>query len=101
MDAEGFKALEPFLDRIAELAGRQLDAPEVHRLLAEAAARLGERYTVSLNVSVKVYDQEQERALPLLNTGLSACEGQQPYRTWGDSSPQRYVLDGEIQVVPH
>jgi hypothetical protein len=48
-----------------------------------------------------VFDQEQERSLPLLNTGLATNEGKEPYRTWGDSSPERYVVDAGIQVVPH
>jgi WD domain, G-beta repeat len=55
----------------------------------------------TLNCAVEVFDQQQERALPLLNTGLSTSEGAEPHRVWGDSTPQRYVVDGQIQVVPH
>src|ERR1043165_7754041 len=34
-------------------------------------------------------------------TGLSASPGHEPSRTWGDSTPQRYVVEGGIKVVPH
>jgi hypothetical protein len=50
---------------------------------------------------VDVFDENKECSLPLLTTGLSAFPGREPSRTWGDSSPQRYVVDDGIKVVPH
>jgi hypothetical protein len=47
------------------------------------------------------FDQEKERSLPLLQTGLSGFGDEEPHIATGDSSPQKYVADGEIQVVPH
>jgi hypothetical protein len=35
------------------------------------------------------------------NTGLCSTDEGPPFRAWGDSSPQRYLVSGEIQVVPH
>lgn len=101
MDPELFKAADPLLDQIAEVAEQQLASGELRRLLVELGNRLAKGYTVALTLTVDVYDPEQERSLPLLNTGLATSEGQEPYRTWGDSSPQRYVVDAGIQVVPH
>src|SRR6185369_11896184 len=68
---------------------------------AALGKRLGEGYAVSLTCSVEVTDQRKERTLPLLNTGLYTSDGTEPYRTWGDSTPQRYVVEGDIRVVPH
>jgi hypothetical protein len=48
-----------------------------------------------------VFEETREQALPLLTTGLSTESGKKPHRIWGDSTPQRYVVDGGIQVVPH
>jgi hypothetical protein len=101
MDPGDFKAAEPLLDKIAEIADQQLGVAELQQVLADLGKRLGRRYAVSVCLTVDVFDQEQERTLPLLNTSLVATEGQEPYRTWGDSSPQRYVVEGVIQVVPH
>ena len=37
----------------------------------------------------------------LLTLGLSTSEGKPPFKIYGDSTPQKYVVNGEIQVVPH
>jgi len=104
MDKETFKTTEVHLDKIAEIVDDAFDSGRLlalQRELAELSTALGKRYSVSANITVDVFDQEQERTLPLLNTGVSAFAGQPPFRTWNDSTPQRYVVDGEIQVVPH
>ena len=101
MDPATFDSAESFLDEITEIADRQLGVSELHRLLSDLSKTLGKRYTVSVNLTVDVFDQDQLRSLPLLNTGLATSEGKEPYRIWGDSSPQRYVVENGIQVVPH
>ena len=101
MNPETFNAVKPLLDKIAEFAEQQLDSEELERMLTDLSSVLGQRYTVSVNLTVDVFDQGRERSLPLLNTGLATSEGKEPYRTWGDSTPQRYVVDEGIQVVPH
>ena len=104
MDRSTFEAADPLVDEIAELTDKVLTSGELARLreaLTRLGATVGDRYTVNLSVVVDVFDRDKERCLPLLNTGLSTSEGKEPYRTYGDSSPQRYVVDGEMQVVPH
>lgn len=101
MDPVVFDSLDPVLDKLAEVADRQLGAPDLKHLLVELSTALGKGYAVSINLTVEVFDQEQVRLLPLLNTGLATSEHREPYRTWGDSSPERYVVDEGIQVVPH
>ena len=104
MDPSTLVAAEPLLDEISEyvdqaLASEQLAA--LRRSLAKLSEAVGNRYSVSLNVVVEVFEREQERTLPLLSTGLASSEGGEPYQTWADASIQRYLLDGQIQVVPH
>jgi len=101
MDPDTFNALDPHLDTIAELASQHLYAPEFHRALSELSKILGQRYGVSISLTVEVFDEDGRRSLPLLNTGLCAPFGKEPYRTWGDSTPQRYVVKEGIRVVPH
>ena len=104
MDKSTFEAVDPLINEIAELTDKVLASDELARL-REALTRLGatldEQYAVNLSVVVDISDRDKQRYLPLLNTGLSTSEGDEPYRTYGDSSPQRYVVDGEMQVVPH
>jgi hypothetical protein len=104
MDQSAFEAADRVLDEIADLVDQTLTSDqliELRRTLSKLSKALGDRYSASLTVVVEVFDREQERCLPLLNTGLASSEGGDPYQTWGDSSPQRYVIDGQIQVVPH
>jgi len=104
MDKSTFEVVDPLMDEIAESTDRVLDSLELAQLktlLTELKKQLGDRYLVSLGVTVDVFDQEKERCLPLLQTGLSGFGDDGPHHAAGDSSPQKYVADGEIQVVPH
>jgi hypothetical protein len=69
--------------------------------LARLSEKVGPRYSANLTVCVDVFDADRSHALPLLTTGLSTSQGEPPHKTYGDSTPQKYVVDGEIQVVPH
>ncbi len=89
MDPAVFASVEPLLDKISKIANQQLGGAEIQRVLSEFGKILGKRSTVSINLTVDVFDQEHERSLPFLNTGLAASEGGEPYRTRGDSSPPR------------
>jgi hypothetical protein len=101
VDAETFKVVDPLLDQIAELIEKQLDSAELRRLIAEFGNLVGEGLSANINISVDVFDGNKECSLPLLTTGLSAFPGKEPFRTWGDSSPQRYVVEDGFKVVPH
>lgn len=101
MDPDSFNEADPHLDALAELADKHLADPEFHRLLAALSNAVGERYGVGINLTVEVFDDKAYRSLPLLHTGLCKYFGKEPYRTTGDSTPQRYVVKDGIQVVPH
>ena len=101
MDPAVFTAVQPLLDKLADLADKQFLSADVQRLLAEFASVVGPKKTVSINITVDLCDDEREVALPLLTTGLSGFPGKEPFRTWGDSTPQRYIVEAGIQVVPH
>jgi len=101
MDPAVFSAAQPLLDKFSDLADKQLVTDEVQRLLPELAGVMGPKKIISVNITVDVYDEEREAELPLFTTGLAALTGKEPFRTWGDSTPQRYVVEAGIQVVPH
>jgi Zn-finger nucleic acid-binding protein len=104
MDRSTFESAEPILDEMAASLDELLDSDQfsaVRNALARLSETIGPRYSVNLNVSVEVFDAERTNPLPLLNMGLSTSKGEPPYKTYGDSTPQKYVVNGEIQVVPH
>jgi hypothetical protein len=104
MDRSTFESADLVVDEMAAKLDEILDSDEfdsVRLLLARLSETVGRRYSVNLNVSVDVFDPKRSHALPLLTTGLSTSEGKSPFQTYGDSTPQKYVVDGEIQVVPH
>ena len=100
MDADTFNAVQPFLDKIAELAEKQFSTDELLSVVTKFANVLGNHQVVSVSLVVDVLDEDKETSIPLLTTGLSAFKGKLPYRSWGDSSPQRYVVEDGIKVVP-
>ena len=104
MDQSTFFRRRSLRYEISDLVDQALISDELDELRkgrVRLSEVLGSRYSVGLNITLDVFDHEQERSIPLLNTGLSCSGDQEPYRTWGDSTLQRYVVDGQIQVVPH
>jgi hypothetical protein len=104
MDRSSFESADPIIDQLAEMVDQVLDSDPfeaIRQALARLSEAVGSRYSVNFTVSVDVLDPGRSNRLPLLTTGFSTSEGKPPFRTWGDSSPQKYVVDGEMQVVPH
>lgn len=104
MDRSTFESADLILEELARTLDELLDSDQfsaIRLLLARLSETVGPHYTVNLNVCVDVFDAERSHPLPLLNVGLSTSKGETPYKTFGDSSPQKYVVNGEIQVVPH
>ncbi len=104
MDRSTFEAIDPHIDETAEIIDRILDSDgvaELRLVLVELTKKLGERYSFSLAVNLEIYDPEREEALPVLKMGLAGSEGQEPYKATGDSTTQKYVVGGNMQIVPH
>lgn len=104
MDQSTFRTAASHLDELADSVDAVLASAALKKLrdqLAELGKALGQRYSVSLDMVVQVFDRDKERGMPLPTTGLSTSDAGDVYRTWSDSTSQRYLTDGEIQVVPH
>ena len=97
MTPEEFQQAETQLDAIADQLGEWLDAESTHKLkqqLAELSEQLG--LSINLELNVTAFDETRENPLPLLQTGLATRDGSDPYQFWSDSTPMRYVANGEI-----
>lgn len=103
MDKTTFETADPIVDKIADSVTEILESQteKLRVLLTELNKVIGDRYVVSLDAKVEVFDRDEQRSMPLLQTGLSGFDGEKPYQTWADSTPQRYIVDGEMSVVPH
>lgn len=102
MTPEDFRQTETKLDAIAEQLGEWLDvesSQQLKRQLTELSKHLG--LSISLELNVTASDETRQHSLPLLQTGLATRESSEPYQFWSDSTPMRYVANGEITVVPH
>ncbi len=103
MTPEEFDASDPLLDSIAEQVGGWMES-DASAELREALAQLSKQLnglSVSLDLTVGVFDPDRGNLLPLLQTGLSSSDGKPAYQTHADSTPMRYLANGEMTVVPH
>ena len=73
MDAATFDAADPLVDKIADIVDSALLSDQLAKLrqvLEELGKAVGPRYSANLSVIVDVFDRENGKAMPLLNTGL-------------------------------
>jgi ribosomal protein L37E len=104
MDKKTFETIDPILDEISEAAEKLLESAATEKLqslLTKLNSTLGSRFLVGLHFNVTVFDTEKERTLPVLQSGLAGFDTNKPFLVSGDSTPQRYIVDGEMLVVPH
>jgi len=104
MERHEFEQVDPLVDDIAEIVSELIDSDTLADLknkLSEISRILGEPYSVSLDFNLQVFDSDREKSMPLLQTGLGTSNGAPPYQCWSDSSPHRYVVNGQLSIVPH
>ena len=95
------------VDKIADIANDKFakllergDLDTIKKVIEEAVIKLPEGYSLDFNVGVSVFDPNRQNNLPILKTGLTCSEGE-AYEFSSDSSPQKYLVDGEMCIVPH
>ena len=104
MEKNEFEQIDPLIDEISEQVSDLIEGETLEQLkakLSEISTILGEPYLLTLEISLQVFDSDRENSLPLLQTGLSTNNGSPAYQCWGDSSPHRYVVNGQLFIVPH
>jgi ribosomal protein S27AE len=104
MDKNTFELADPIVNEIDEAITELLASAEtekVRSLLSQLNKAIGNRYTVNLVMDVDIFDKEQDRCLPLLQTGLTGFDTDEPFQVSGDSTPHRYIVGGEMLTVPH
>ena len=101
-DAE-FRSLDSVAESINDKFEELHDAgafAEILKQIQEASQTLPGTHSVTFDVRMEVYDKHRQKSLSLLTTGFAASKGQDPYRHYGDSTPQKYLVEGEMCMVP-
>lgn len=99
-----FQLLDPLADDLDERCDQWFDSPpmvEFKEALRRASAALPSGYMLELAIELRVCDTSREGALRILTAGLGCQRGEPPFRTSGDSTSQRYIVDGELCELPH
>ncbi|APZ94108.1 hypothetical protein [Fuerstiella marisgermanici] len=103
MDSELYEQVDPLIDDVADQIGELIDGDQLAVLkakLAEICGCLPGEFSASLDISLRITDPEG-LTLPLLQTGMTSFDGTEPQQVWGDSTPQDYVVFGDVVVVPN
>ena len=105
MKENEFKTLDEVADVTADAAETWLTSTQLAELkqaMQQALAKLPKQYSIELGVELRVFDEQREKCVRLLTTGLNANNAsEEPYVATGDSTVQRYITDGEICQLPH
>jgi hypothetical protein len=109
MEFQSWKNAKRHINEFYNTLDLLIESPDfeaVRSSLAKVGDALGRRYDVSLRCGLDLNDLEKDQGLHLDSTGLSHEGGDTKTpgkfrRTWDGFSLQRYVLNGEIHVVPH
>jgi hypothetical protein len=103
MKEQEFKQLDQFAIATHEKITELVESGSLREFLEEfraVAEDLPESHVLGLRLVLDLWDSEGERTLDLLDTGFCCPAGESPFRTSGDVERVRYVVDGEICVVP-
>ena len=94
-----FKLLDPLADSINDTFEPLHKAGAFEHILHElkrAVAQLPDTYSVSFDIRMNVFDTEREKGLSFLTTGFNANKGQDPYLHYGDTTQQKYLVEGDV-----
>jgi hypothetical protein len=102
MKQSEFRQLEPTVNKIQDIIDEMLNTghfTDVKELLTDAIGELPDNYSLNLNIDFSVFDNQREKDIKLLQTGLTTSEGE-AYQHSADTSPLKYMVDGEMCIVP-
>jgi hypothetical protein len=97
-----YKLLEPVADAINSKFEELLNTgefAEIQEILREAVDKLPENYSLNFNIELSVFDKDRQKDIKLLQTGLTTSGGE-PYQHSADTTPQKYIVDGEMYMIP-
>lgn len=103
MDQRTWEQVEPQLTEMSSELQRLLASPEAAKLrdmLAKVSRTMPRHHSANLKCVLEIIDSQREKSLPVLTIQTGASELGEVFTASTDSSPHRYIVDGEIEVVP-
>jgi hypothetical protein len=103
MDKNLFETIDPIVNEIADQLTTLIEGDtlsELKQKLADLSRELGV-YSVTLEMNLQLCNPDDGQTLPLVQTGLASSDGAMPYQMWNDSTPHRYIVHGDLVIVPH
>jgi hypothetical protein len=104
MKVAEFECLDPLADDLSKEFDAWIATPAMvafRKALEEAAAALPEYLSLEISLELWAFNSTKEKAVRLLTTGVACFPGDISYCTAGDTTPARYVVDGELCQLPH
>jgi len=75
---------------------------ELKSKLEELCSSLAEKYSVSINMDLDIFDSEKEKSISMVRTGIACSRGEKkPFRVDSSATVHTYITDGAIKKVPH
>lgn len=99
-----YEKLDGLVDELASEVTSVLQSELILRIkkrLTQITLELDSSHALSLDICLNVFDADRDRTIALMQTGLGTNDDAETYQCWGDSSAQRYVVNGEVTMVPH
>ncbi len=56
---------------------------------------------ITVDFQVNAFDSKKEKSLRVLTVAICSAGEENPYLAYGDASPEKYLVDGNIRKVPH
>ncbi|WP_010588361.1 hypothetical protein [Schlesneria paludicola] len=103
MDQRTWEQVEPQLAEMASELERLLASPDATKLrdmLAKVSRTMPRHHSASLNCALEIFDSQREKSFPVLTIGMGVSELGEVFSTLGESGSHRYIVNGEIEVVP-
>ena len=96
------------LDELADMVNKKIhklyedgEFLEITKKIKEVTKVIEEAYSITVDFQVNAFDSKKEKSVRALTIGISSSGDQDPFLAYGDSTSERYLVNGNIKKVPH
>ena len=96
------------LDELADMVNKKIhklyedgEFLEITKKIKEVTQAIEKAYSITVDFQVNAFDSKKEKSIRALTIGISSSGDQDPFLAYGDSTPERYLVSGNIKKVPH
>ena len=104
MNQENFQELDTIASIMSEKFQNLRESgalKEIEDGITELAQKLQERYSISLLLTLSIFDSERDNEIKIHETGINCFGKDSPHSVDGGDSYQRFVVTGNIVELPN